>query len=110
MAKKVVVELLDDVDGTSVAAETLVFALDGVGYEIDLSGTNAERLRRVFDEWTPHARRVGRDPKAKKAAPLAAKRADTAAIREWARENGHPTSARGRLHSDLIRAYETATA
>ncbi len=37
MAKKVVVQLVDDIDG-GAASETVVFALDGTTYEIDLSG------------------------------------------------------------------------
>lgn len=45
MAKKVIITLIDDLDGESEAAETVEFALDGVGYEIDLTADNAERLR-----------------------------------------------------------------
>lgn len=36
--------LVDDLDG-GPAQETVVFCLDGVGYEIDLSQANADRLR-----------------------------------------------------------------
>ncbi|MFF0493921.1 Lsr2 family protein [Nocardia sp. NPDC004068] len=110
MAKKVVVELLDDYDGKSEAVETLVFALDGISYEIDLSLINAGRLRGVFEKWTPHARKVGRAPRSASSGRPAGKRADTAAIREWARANGHTMPARGRIHSDIIRAYQKATA
>ncbi|MCX4097991.1 histone-like nucleoid-structuring protein Lsr2 [Nocardia sp. alder85J] len=110
MAKKIVVELLDDFDGESQAAETVVFGIDSVTYEIDLSMTNAERLRGLFEQWAPHARKLGRAPKSKDVPQPAGRRADTAAIREWARKNGHPIPSRGRLHSDIIRAYQTANA
>ncbi|WP_252920646.1 Lsr2 dimerization domain-containing protein, partial [Mycolicibacterium smegmatis] len=38
MAKKVTVTLVDDFDGEATADETVEFGLDGVTYEIDLSG------------------------------------------------------------------------
>ena len=44
MAQKVMVTLVDDLDG-SEAGETVEFGLDGAFYEIDLSEGNAERLR-----------------------------------------------------------------
>ena len=40
MAQKVIVELVDDLDGTvSEDISTVTFALDGVSYEIDLLKT-----------------------------------------------------------------------
>jgi hypothetical protein len=42
MARKVTVSLIDDVDGKTVADETVEFAVDGVSYQIDLSSTNAK--------------------------------------------------------------------
>lgn len=43
MAQKVLVSLVDDLDG-SEAEETVEFGLDGVSYQIDLSGENAEEF------------------------------------------------------------------
>ena len=57
MAKKVVVELIDDTD-SSPAAETVSFALDGVSYEIDLSDENAAGLRSALAPWISAGRRV----------------------------------------------------
>ncbi|WP_067889349.1 histone-like nucleoid-structuring protein Lsr2 [Nocardia vaccinii] len=110
MAKRVIVELVDDCDGKSTAEETVLFSLDGVEYEIDLSVKNAGKLRDVFEPWTGAARRVGRAPKSKGATRSTGKRGDTAAIREWARKNGHQIAARGRVHAEIVRAYELATA
>lgn len=52
MARRVVVTLVDDFDGVSAAEETVTFAIDGATYEIDLSETNAAKLREVFEQWT----------------------------------------------------------
>ena len=51
MAQRVVTELIDDIDGKA-ADETVSFALDGWTYEIDLTATHAEDLRRAL---TPYA-------------------------------------------------------
>ncbi|RMI28419.1 histone-like nucleoid-structuring protein Lsr2 [Nocardia stercoris] len=111
MARKVTVQMIDDFDGASVAEETVRFGLDGVDYEIDLSVLNAGKLREVFELWTGHGRKTSRGLKAKRsgARPLA-DREQTAAIRRWARANGHDVSSRGRIHSAVVEAYEKATA
>ncbi|MCM6772021.1 Lsr2 family protein [Nocardia sp. CDC159] len=108
MARKVVVELVDDFDGKSPAEETVSFALDGVEYEIDLSLLNAGRLRAVFEPYTEHGRKLGRGPRpAAPARPIAA-REQTAAIRAWARKNGYDVSDRGRIQADVMAAYAKA--
>ncbi|MFC8045355.1 Lsr2 family protein [Nocardia sp. NPDC057353] len=110
MARKVVVTVVDDYDGTSPATQTVTFGLDGVAYEIDLSDTNAGNLRGFLEQWTPHARRVGKAPRSRSTQPRNAdNRAEVAAIRAWATENGHDISARGRIPTDVIAAYRAAT-
>ncbi|MBD0322141.1 MAG: Lsr2 family protein [Aldersonia sp.] len=119
MAKKVTVTLIDDVDGEAVADETVEFGLDGVSYEIDLSEENAELLREQFQAWIDSARRVSGRRRVKPAAAATATatttkarvpvdREQSAAIREWARRNGHKVSARGRISADVIEAYNKA--
>ncbi|WP_194829941.1 Lsr2 family protein [Nocardia sp. XZ_19_231] len=116
MARKVVVSLIDDFDGTSDADETVTFALDGLTYEIDLSDTNATKLRETFDQWLPYARRIGRAKTStgrlagRKSASAPASRDDLTAIRSWASENGHSVSTRGRIATDVIAAYDAASA
>lgn len=56
--RKVIVTLVDDLDCKSVAAETVSFGLDGVGYEIDLSESNARKFRAGPDKWLSFARRA----------------------------------------------------
>lgn len=116
MARKVVVTLIDDFDGTSVAEETVNFEIDGLSYEIDLSTANAAKLRSSFDQWLPHARRTGRiktsgrRSESKLLTAASTPRKDLSAIRAWARDNGHSVSARGRISTEVVDAYERASA
>lgn len=115
MAKKVTVTLIDDVDQETAADESVEFGLDGVTYEIDLSEDNAAKLREQLDFWIEHARKVGGRKRVKAAAasvPTTRKsssggagREQTAAIREWARNNDMPVSARGRIAAEIVEAY-----
>lgn len=111
MVQRVQVLLIDDVDG-STAAETVVFGLDGVTYEIDLSAANAEALRNDVAKWIGHGRRQQGARKAAPAAPAsrgaAGRRAELAKVREWARANGHPVSDRGRISAAIQDAYDRA--
>lgn len=108
MAQRVQVMLIDDVD-KSEGAETVTFGLDGVTYEIDLSAKNAAALRDALAPWVGHGRRVsGRSGGASRSRKAAAAGNDTAAVREWARANGHQVSERGRLSSTVLEAYAAA--
>lgn len=123
MAQKVLVQMVDDLDGTSTDdVETVTFGLDGVTYEIDLGPDNAQRLRDEIAEFVGSARRVGGRIKrgaAAKAAPASkdgrkssspANREQTKAIREWARGQGHDLADRGRIPQHIIDAFEEAHA
>ena len=61
MAQKITVVLEDDLDG-GPADETVRFAIDGTGYEIDLSARNAAAFRTLFAPYLEHARKAGRAP------------------------------------------------
>ena len=111
---------VDDLDG-SEPAESVSFALDETWYEIDLGEENAEKLRAALAVYVDNARPVEdvrRGPGRPRAAARAAKgargartapdREQTAAIREWARANGHPVSERGRLSASVQEAYNSA--
>ncbi|WP_063002579.1 histone-like nucleoid-structuring protein Lsr2 [Nocardia mikamii] len=110
MARKVIVELVDDYDGKSKADETVLFSLDGVDYEIDLSAKNAGKLRNIFEQWTEPGRKVGRISRSKNRgdARTVADKKQTGAIRTWARNNGYTVSSRGRIQADIIEAYNDA--
>jgi len=57
MAQNVIVQLTDDIDGGE-ANETVAFALNGKGYEIDLNSVNANKLREAFAPFIEKARVV----------------------------------------------------
>lgn len=104
MATKVYVELIDDIDG-SAASETVTFGVDGKTYEIDLSEQNAAALRESLATWVSSSRRVGKASKAANAAARRETSPDVAKVRQWARENGHTISDRGRVSAEVRQAY-----
>ena len=104
MAQRVEVKLIDDLDGGD-AAETVSFSLDGISYEIDLSDKHAQKLRDEFAAWTGHARRSGTGARS---ASRRRSAASGAAVREWARANGHQVSDRGRISAEVQAAYDKA--
>lgn len=111
MAQKVLVSLVDDLDG-SAATESVDFGLDGVGYQIDLNDSNASKLRSSLARYVEHARRSGgrrrsARPAAGKASP--ADREQNQAIRVWARKNGYRVSDRGRIPTDVVEAFHSKT-
>jgi hypothetical protein len=116
MAQKVVVEFVDDLDGTvSDDISTVSFGLDGAEYEIDLTEDNAERLRDTLAGFVDAARRTGGrikrgTPASRAASPTrpAVEREKTKAIRDWAKKNGYELADRGRIPTDVITAYEDA--
>jgi hypothetical protein len=112
MAQKVLVQLVDDLDGTvSTEVETVQFGLDGVLYEIDLSESNAQRLRKTLAEYVDAARRTGGRVK-RGTRPRGAGKSDGEAsrIREWAQANGIELSARGRIPGHVVESYRQAGA
>jgi nucleoid-associated protein Lsr2 len=118
VAQQTTVRLIDDLDG-SEASGTVDFGLDGRSYEIDLSEENAAKLRDALAPFISAARKAGGRgpgrPRARAQAQPAQQQADrssreaTAAIREWARKNGHKVNDRGRIAKSVIEAYQAAS-
>jgi hypothetical protein len=113
MAEKVIRTLVDDLDG-SEAEETVEFAIDGISYEIDLSSSNAGKLRDTLASYVAHARRTGgrrrsggavRGAVGRAARPATADREQNQAIRDWARKRGMKVSDRGRIPAEVLEAY-----
>jgi hypothetical protein len=106
MAQKVEVRLIDDLDGGQ-AEETVAFGLDGSTYEIDLSSTNATKLRDGFAAYVSAARKVGRTGKRARTSGGAATadREQNQAIREWAKKKGLKVSERGRIPAEIAEQY-----
>ncbi|HEV7829759.1 MAG TPA: Lsr2 family protein [Pseudonocardiaceae bacterium] len=120
MAQKTIVTLIDDLTGEEAEDITTVeFALEGVTYEIDLADDNAAKLRDNLSRYVAAARKTsarrpgtrGADRSAGRGAGNSASRSgynrDTLrAIREWAKQNGHSVSDRGRLPLNVVSAWE----
>lgn len=106
MARKIITTLVDDIDGTE-AAETVTFAIDGKQFEIDLSTDNAAKIRGEFEAWAKSARRIGAATR-RPARTSRGGRADLNTVREWARQNGHQVSDRGRVPAAILEAYDAA--
>lgn len=107
MAKQTVVTelLVDDLDG-SPADRTVNFMWDGTSYEIELSRKNAVAFEKAVKPYVDAARRM-RGSRARRGGNSRGKR-DLSAIRDWAAKNGFEVSARGRIASSVIDAYEAA--
>lgn len=112
MAQKVIVELVDDIDGTPIPegqGRNVTFALEGRTYEIDLSPENHQKLTSVLEPFIAAARTVsGGSRSASAKHRTAAGRRDLAAIRAWAHDNDYKVSDRGRIPAKVIDAYDAA--
>ncbi len=110
MAQKVHIVLEDDIDG-SEASETIAFAVDGVGYEIDLNDKNAAALREALAPYIGHGRKAARTKAGgRQSSSSGARTSSTSAreVRDWARQNGYAVSERGRVPREVTDAFEAA--
>ena len=98
----------DDVDGTP-ADETVTFSFDGATYEVDLASPNAAMMRAQFQVWADAGRRVASQRSRRVTGPDALRpslrRRESAAIRQWARGQGHQIADSGRLPVALVDAF-----
>lgn len=109
MSQKVLVQLIDDLDGSPGDDVTTVeFGLDGVTFQIDLSEANAEKLREVLGDYVRSGRRTGGRVK-RGVRPTGNGAGDDASqIREWAQANGIELAARGRIPAHVSESYREA--
>lgn len=108
MAQKVLVQLLDDIDG-SEAVGTLEFSFGGETVLVDLN----EDHMNEYDQILSYLKSVGRVVKGtKKRAPYGSKKGTgpvvgkTQEMREWLRAAGHEVKDRGRVPSHLVKLWE----
>ena len=111
--------LVDDLDGSTEDVANVLLALDGTNYEIDLSASNAEKLREKLARFVNAASPVKaaksapakRGPKGRapsKAATVPSNRDQVQAIREWAKSAGYEVSSRGRISKVIQEAFDAA--
>ncbi|WP_282837511.1 histone-like nucleoid-structuring protein Lsr2 [Microbacterium flavum] len=123
MARRIVHQLVDDLDGTVLepgSGETVLFSLDGTAYEIDLTEENASALRDALAPFIGAARSVsaragggarsGASPSRSPGTQTARRsgQRDYAPVREWAAQNGYTVSERGRVPASVLEAYDAA--
>ena len=112
MAQQVLVQFVDDLDGSaSEDVATVQFGLDGVTYEIDLLDANAEKLRGVLAAYVASGRRTGGRVK-RGTRPAGGTGSSTngeaGLIRAWASANGIELAARGRIPAHVTQSYRDA--
>lgn len=114
MARKVIVELVDDLDDAPIEegkGEHIVFAVNGREYEIDLNDKNAKEFHRKLDYYIEHAAKVVGGKKSNATSATASPRRSseqTKAIRHWALANGYEVSSRGRIPAEVEEAFKAA--
>jgi hypothetical protein len=108
MATQTTVTVTDDLDGSANAKEAS-FSLNGDTWTIDLSAKNRAALEKALKPYIAKATKQGRRPAA--AAKRSTRRTPStnlAAVRSWAKSNGHQVSDRGRISAAVQHAYEAA--
>lgn len=115
MASVTHITLTDDLDQTSQADETVVYAFDGGYYEIDLTTEHASDLQNELRKYASFGRVVSnataqepRSPRPKVRRTRKNKVYDAKLVRVWARDQGFEVSDRGRLHDELVSKYMEA--
>ncbi|WP_110588287.1 histone-like nucleoid-structuring protein Lsr2 [Microbacterium suaedae] len=114
MARKIIHQLVDDIDGTVLEigqGESVHFSLDGKSYEIDLTDEHANEIREALAPFIKAGRRATggtRGTRGRSTSGAASAKYDLAAVRAWARENGHEVSDRGRIPAAILEAYDAA--
>lgn len=107
--QQVAVRLVDDLDQHSEADETIRFALDGVGYVIDLNAEHATEFRANVGPYAEAGRREARDKRvAGKSSGRRTTSSNSQEVRAWAMANGIRVSPRGRVALEVLAAYRDA--
>ena len=91
---------------------TVEFGFNGRTFETELCPVHVEEYNTWMSDYLTHGARVksGGRAKAAGAAKAVRQRAshDVGSIRAWAKEHGHKVSERGRIPSEVKKAYEDA--
>ncbi|MFJ2550943.1 Lsr2 family protein [Microbacterium sp. NPDC087591] len=110
MSKRVIVELVDDLDGQPIDSNdgggTVQFALQGRQYELDLSAANLAKLEAAVAPFIEVARTSKTGTSSSSPSPRRRKSTtELAEIREWARSQGISVSGYGRVPAEVRAAY-----
>ena len=115
MAKKTVVEFIDDLDGKPIEIDdlnTIEWSWRGVDYVLDTSTPNLEKIEEgkvpfttVLSKSTRVSGRRRSASGARRATGASGDAGERAAIRTWARDLGYDVGDRGRISSEIVAAY-----
>lgn len=114
MAKRIIHQLIDDLDGSD-ADETVRFSVEGVDYEMDLSKRNVGKFNTTLQPWVEVATKVGRTSRAApyrravsdgRTPATAADRDRNREIRDWLVATGFAINDRGRIRQHLVELWE----
>jgi hypothetical protein len=113
MAQRIQVLLVCDMhDDETPGTETVMFAVDGSTYEIDLCEQHATNLRERFATYVGAARRAGgrNDSSGGRSRRRRSRggSGEAARIREWARSQGLQVPERGRIPAELAERFAAA--
>lgn len=97
MARKTIVHVVDDLNGSPNAAP-IMFSVNGENYRIDLNKRNTDTFMRRLDKYVTAAKPV-KASRRRKGNPA------NRAIREWALANGYTIGDRGRISAGIQTAY-----
>jgi hypothetical protein len=107
MAQKIVTVYIDDLTGEETQeASSHVLVLDGVAYELDLAPESYDQLLEAVAPFTKVGRRIKGGGRVKGAGLQVGGIQSTAAIRQWAKEQGYTVNDRGRVAAEIREAYE----
>lgn len=99
-----VVEVLSDISGEK-GASTLTYSINGQSYSIDLTEPEAKEFHELLAPYISVSA-IGK----RRGPRLRSTPEETAAIRIWARDTGHPLTPAGRVPSETRIAYAEAMA
>jgi hypothetical protein len=103
-------QFISDLSGDSTDVSTVSFALNGTGYEIDLTSTETDDLFSLLHPYVDNGRRASVNLNTAKRTRSSngngrVKNSETAQIRAWAQEQGIPVASKGRIKPDVVASY-----
>jgi hypothetical protein len=108
MAKTIITQVTDDIDGTK-NAETVSFSVGNDQYTIDLSRKNRSKfeaaLKPYIQAGTKLSKRSGREGASTGRGRSKSSGPDLAAVRAWAAKEGMEVATRGRISQTVMDAY-----
>lgn len=114
MARREIVVLQDDLDGSEKDVRVVKFGFEGANYEIDLGPANFDKLAKVLAPYVSAARKEQSSRRTAGAAvrtkglSAAEQRAFNQRVRDWAKSQKMKVSERGRVPAKLTEAYHAA--